>query len=80
MSMLRRMMPIVWPAFLVAILAEGAFFSVFDPRALGGGQEGFGLSALASYSIGFLFFWTMCALAGGLTAYLIVMPGNDAAI
>ena len=78
--MVQRILPVLWPAFLVAILAEGAFFSVFEPQALWGSQGGFGLSPLATYSVGFFFFWTICALTGGLTAYLVVLPEHDRSI
>lgn len=74
--MTRRAMMVLWPSFLAAALAEGCFFSLFDPEELGriGGAR---LSALAVYSIGFFLFWSLCALASLLTCYLIVVPAND---
>lgn len=55
-----------WMAFLMAIAAEGLFFSVFDPIALAqvAGRE---WGALDAYSIGFFCFWG-CFAASGLLA------------
>lgn len=69
--MLRLAMNIVWPSFLVAIVAEGCFFALFDPQELlrlGGFH---GLPPIAGYTIGFLFFWLFCSLASLLTQYLL---------
>jgi hypothetical protein len=66
--MARLMMVVLWPSFLVAIVAEGFFFSLFDP------SSHLDLNPLAVYSIGFFCFWTFCALASMLTCYLIGMP------
>lgn len=67
--MLRRAMIILWPAFLVASLAEAAFFALVDPR-----EWAQAVSPNAAYTLGFLFFWTMCALASLLTQYLATVP------
>lgn len=72
--MLRLVMNILWPAFLVAIVAEGCFFSLFDPDELlhlSGQHE---LPPIACYTIGFFFFWMFCSLAGALTYYLTIAP------
>lgn len=69
--MLRLAMSILWPSFLVAILAEGFFFSMFDPADLmmvGGHVD---LKPTAVYTIGFFFFWVFCALASMLSCYLL---------
>ena len=53
--MLRLAMLILWPSFLVAIMAEGFFFSLFDPVDLllvGGHVD---LPPIAAYTIGFFF-------------------------
>ena len=71
---LQRTLIILWPSFLAAILAEGSFFSLFDPHALFNFGDRFALSPIAGYSIGFFFFWADCALASLLTFYLIVPP------
>ena len=68
--MSRLAMTILWPSFLAAIVAEGFFFALFDPRELlhiGGWHES---APIAGYTIGFFFFWIMCTVASILTYYL----------
>lgn len=74
--MKRMAMMVLWPSFLAAALAEGVFFSLFDPGELGN-LGGAALSPMAVYSIGFFMFWSLCALASMLTCYLIVVPAGD---
>ena len=73
---MRLAMSVLWPSFLAAALAEGCFFSLFDPAELAhlGGAT---LSPMALYSIGFFMLWTLCALASMLTCYLIVVPAGE---
>jgi hypothetical protein len=69
--MLRLALLILWPSFLVAILAEGFFFSLFDPADLmlvGGHVD---LPPIAAYTMGFFFFWSVCAIASMISIYLI---------
>ena len=66
--MRRLAMTVLWPSFLAAAMAEGCFFSLFAPDAL------WALAPMAVYSIGFFFFWTLCALASMLTYYLVTVP------
>lgn len=69
--MLRLAMSVLWPSFISAIIAEGFFFSVFDPTDLmlvGGRVD---LAPIAAYTMGFFFFWTVCALASMISLYLI---------
>ncbi len=69
--MLRLAMSVLWPSFLSAIMAEGFFFSLFDPAdlILIGGQND--LPPIAAYTIGFFFFWVFCAIASMISLYLI---------
>jgi hypothetical protein len=71
-----RALTVLWPSFVSAALAEGVFFSLFDPADLAH-LGGAGLSPTALYSIGFLLFWTLCSLASLLTYYLIAVPAGD---
>ena len=69
--MLKLALVVLWPSFMVAIIAEGFFFSLFDPTDLllvGGHVD---LNPMAAYTLGFLFFWTFCSLAAMLSCYLI---------
>lgn len=74
--MLKRILAILWPSFLAAAMAEGFFFSLFDPHDLllraGDGAP----SPIAVYTVGFFFFWAFCSLASMLTYYLMQVP-ND---
>ena len=72
--MLRLVSTILWPSFLVAVVAEGCFFSLFDPLELlriGVTHE---LTPIAGYTIGFFCFWIFCAMASALTYYLANVP------
>lgn len=71
--MRRLAMTVLWPSFLAAAMAEGFFFSLFEPDALSP------LAPMAVYSIGFFFFWSLCALASMLTYYLVTVPNDDKA-
>lgn len=69
--MLKLAMTVLWPSCLSAIMAEGLFFSVFDPNELtllGGQLE---LQPIAAYTMGFFFFWTVCAIASMISMYLV---------
>lgn len=68
-SMTRVTMAVLWPAFMVAIMAEGIFFSVYDPHDFT--LAGTSLSANAVYTAGFFFFWLLCAIASMLSCILI---------
>lgn len=72
--MLRLALIVLWPSFLAAALAEGLFFSLFDPQELSIGGNHPDLPAIAVYTAGFFFFWACCALASMLSCYL-VQPG-----
>lgn len=72
--MIRLALTILWPSFLVAIVAEGCFFSFFDPEQLTLGGAHVDLPAIAVYTVGFFFFWIFCAIASMLTCYLQGAP------
>lgn len=70
--MVRLALVVLWPSFLVALVAEGFFFSWFDPHDLSIGANHPDLSPIALYTVGFFFFWAICSLASMLTSYLTV--------
>lgn len=74
--MMRLAIGILWPSFLVAIIAEGFFFSMFDPHDMIVVGTHVELPVIAAYTVGFFFFWIFCALASMLTYYLLNVP-ND---
>jgi hypothetical protein len=68
--MLKRILWILWPAFLVGGIAETLFFATFDPHELTFLGEPLALSRQAVYTLGFFFFWAVCAAASALTMFL----------
>lgn len=66
----RFMMQVLWPAFLMAIVAEGIFFSLVDPRELGIVGTYLADSREAAYTVGFLLFWLLCACSSSFTYVL----------
>lgn len=67
---------VLWPSFLVAALAEGVFFTIIDPQELYLFGQPVHYSALATYSIGFLGFWLVCA-ASSLTTIFLQRSANE---
>ena len=69
----RRSLQILWPAFVMAGLTEMLVFAVVDPGELRWfGGEVFDWSRSATYTVSFLIFWCLFAVAGAITALLIV--------
>jgi len=66
----RVVMQVLWPAFLMAIVAEGIFFSMIDPHELRIVAEQLQDSRGAAYTIGFFVFWALFACSSGIT-YLL---------
>ena len=66
---LQKCIAVLWPSFLVAIVATGLFFSAFDPNDLYPFGNETGISRLGAYSIGFLAFWLVSAISGIGTLY-----------
>ena len=73
----RLMMAVLWPSFLVAIFAEGFFFSLFDPYDLTLAGNHLDVTPVAIYTTGFFCFWLFCALASTLTCYLLKIPDGQ---
>ena len=65
----QKCIAILWPSFLVAIVATGLFFSAFDPNDRFPFGEPTEVSRLGIYSIGFLLFWLVSAISGIGTLY-----------
>jgi hypothetical protein len=72
--MTQRLMWILWPAFLVAGIAEGVFFSLFDPLDMHVFSDPIELNRTATYSIGFFLFWVFGAASSALTCFLQRSP------
>jgi len=65
-----RLIWVLWPSFLVAGVAEGVFFTVINPQELYLFGEPVHVSQIATYSIGFIAFWAVCAASSLLTCFL----------
>lgn len=71
----RRVMTIVWPAFLMAGVLEMLVFAVVDPGSLHWfGAQPVDLSPAAVYTVTFFIFWVVIATAAALTQLLSMGP------
>ena len=63
---------VVWISFLTAAIGTMVFFALFDPVELSSlfGDD-LDIGRDAGYAAGFFFFWALCALCSGVTAYLV---------
>ena len=69
-SALTRWLWIVWPAFLIAGIAETAFFALFDPFELHLSLAPHDVSREAIYTVGFIGFWAVGIASSALTVLL----------
>lgn len=67
---MQRLIWVLWPSFIVAGIAEIVFFTVVDPQQLYLFGQPVDYSAIATYSIGFLGFWLVCAGSSMMTMFL----------
>ena len=70
----RFLMQVMWPSFMVAVIAEGLFFSLIDPREISLVSRHLGDSRVAAYTLGFFVFWALLAAASTLTWILAETP------
>ena len=71
---------VVWISFLTAAIGTMVFFALFDPVDLSGIFDAdLDIGRDAGYAAGFFFFWILCALCSGITAFLVrTAPKRDA--
>lgn len=69
---IQKCIAVLWPSFLVAIVATGLFFSAFDPDELYPFGEQTEVSRMGMYTIGFLVFWLITAISGIGTLYFAI--------
>lgn len=72
----KRLMWIVWPAFLAAGVMEMLVFAAFDPQDMQWLGQGVELSRTSICSLAFLAFWAVFMAAGYMTMLLSV-PGDE---
>jgi len=70
----QRAMWVVWPAFLVAAVAEAIFFTVFDPFELHFFGAPLDVSREVIYTMGFFGFWALGVASSALTVFLERSP------
>ena len=66
----RKLILIFWPSFIVAGIAEGIFFTIFDPMEMSVFGDPVACSRTAVYSLGFFAFWAITSASSALTCYL----------
>ncbi|MFO1323215.1 MAG: hypothetical protein U1F15_04040 [Burkholderiales bacterium] len=74
----QRIMWIVWPAFLMAGVAELVFFSLFDPFDLHLFGAPLEMSRESIYAMGFFGFWGLGIASSALSLFLESPPHGDA--
>lgn len=67
--MLKRLISVLWPSFLIAGAADVLFFTLFDPMQLLYKEEPVFDSRLGAYTVGFFLFWLMGIGSSALTCY-----------
>jgi hypothetical protein len=72
----KRLMWIVWPAFLVAGLMEMLVFAMVDPQDLHWFGHPLAMSREAVYTLAFFAFWILALISSALTALLAMSPGE----
>lgn len=70
----RRLMWVIWPAFVVAGVAEVVFFTIFDPFDLHFFGAPLEMSRQAIYTMGFFGFWGVGIASSMLTLFLARPP------
>jgi hypothetical protein len=66
---MKNLFLVFWPSFMIAGIAEIAFFALVDPQELYLLGHAVRFSALATYSIGFFAFWAICAASSYATCF-----------
>ena len=75
----QRVMWIVWPAFLMAGVAELVFFSIFDPFDLHLFGSPLEMARESVYAMGFFGFWGVGIVSSTFTLFLAHNGARDAA-
>lgn len=70
----RRLLSILWPAFLVAGILEILVFAMVDPQELQWFGQPITLSRAGVYTVAFFVFWGVAALSSAMTSMLSISP------
>lgn len=68
--LIRRLMWIAWPAFLIAGVIEMLLFAVLDPQNLQWFGQPLQLSREAIYTLAFFVIWVLTMISSALTVLL----------
>ena len=63
-----------WCSFMAASVGTMVFFAIVDPAPFAGAPTVDGSSRMTLYSLGFFFFWSICAGASALTIFMMKPP------
>ncbi len=73
----QRVLPILWPAFLMAGVLEMLVFAMVDPSELNWiGGDALDWPRQSVYTVAFLVFWAVTALSGAITT-LLLLPSRE---
>lgn len=72
----KRLMWVVWPAFLAAGVMEMLVFAAFDPQDMHWLGQSVEMSRTGIYSLAFFVFWLVFIAAGYVTT-LLSTPSNE---
>lgn len=72
--MRQRIMWVAWPSFMMAAVATGVFFSLFDPQEFRLFGEHLEISRMGAYTVGFFGFWGVGMGSSALTIFLSRSP------
>ena len=68
---MRKLMAVLWPAFVMALVGDLLFFTVIDPAELYFLGRQVDLGPLATYTIGFVLFWALACASSAFTYFLL---------
>ena len=67
---MQRAIWVLWPSFIIGGIAEGIFFTLFDPADLHLFGERLAFTRTAVYTVGFFGFWALAAASSAFTCFL----------
>jgi len=70
--LVQKSISILWPSFMVAIVATGLFFSAFNPQELYPFDIDTEVNTMGAYTVGFFVFWALAALSSTATLYFAI--------
>ena len=73
---LRLLIWVLWPSFLIAAIAEAAFFAAIDPQEILFFGEPLAISTEGIYTLGFFVIWAFCAASSALTVFVLPKSGE----